>query len=258
MNINVCYNVFDNEELLEDSILNIRNYVEEITILFQNVSNVGIKAEPHLQDFLLELKNKKIVDNLVLYNPNLSNGAQWNEIRKNQISYEMAKQKKLDYHMVMACDEFYFEDDFLKLKSYLKENSVDIVTSYMFTYYKSTNYRFKEIENYVVPIMHKIYNDDRNFSLNSPMPLLIDPTRKMRYDSCFCFPKETPLMHHLSHVRKNYRKKLENSTAKINWLNEIDRMVKEYENWKPIQDAYLFGKYVPLEYTDKFSKEIIF
>jgi hypothetical protein len=140
----------------------------------------------------------------------------------------------------------------------LKENPVDLVTSYMYTYYKSSSYRFEEIENYVVPIIHKVYDDNRNFSPNSPMPLLIDPTRKMVYNSCICLPKEAPLMHHLSHVRKDYRKKLENSSARINWLNLIDECVRRYESWKPGEDAYILGEMIKLKLSNRFDKEIIF
>jgi hypothetical protein len=258
MNIHVCYSVFDNEELLEHSINSIRNSVEEITVLFQNISNHGLKASDELQDFLLSLKNKKIIDNLILFNPNLSISAPLNELRKNQISYELSKNKKMDYHMLLACDEFYFEKDMLYFKNLLKEMPVDILTSYMYTYYKSSKYKFKQLDNYVVPVFHKVYQDDRNFSVNASVPLTIDPMRKMNYDSCICLPKETPYMHHLSFVRKDFRKKLENSSAKSSFVNDIDKMVENYLNWKPIEKAYLFGEYKELEYSDTFKEEIIF
>lgn len=258
MNIYFSYNVFDNEELLESSIKNIRNFACEITVIFQNISNFGVKADPNLLEVLNDLKNKKLVDNLVLYNTQLSKGAQWNELQKNNLGYEFAKKKKADYYSLMACDEFYFEDEYKKMLDCLNEYPVDLVTSYMYTYYKSSNYRFKEIENYVVPILNKVYQDDRRYVVNGKMPLLIDPLRTMEYNSCFCFPKQTPLMHHLSHVRKDFRKKLENSSAKVNWLNHIEEMVKRYESWKPGQNAYLHGKEIELEYTNRFKEEIIF
>ena len=258
MNIHVCYTVFDNEELLEQSISSVRNSVEEVSVLFQNVSNHGLNASENLQDFLLSLKNKKLIDNLILFKPNLSISAPFNELRKNQISYELSKNKKMDYHMLLACDEFYFEKDMLYFKNLLKEIPVDILASYMYTYYKSSKYRFKELDNYIVPVFHKVYQDDRNFAVNAPSPLTIDPMRKMAYESCICFPKETPYMHHLSFVRKDFRKKLENSSAKSSFINDIDKMVESYLNWKPNQKAYLFGEYKELEYCDIFSEEIIF
>lgn len=258
VNVHVCYNVFDNEELLEYSIDSIRESVSEISVLFQEVSNFGQKAEDGVLDFLKSLKDSKKIDNLMLFTPELSKGAFANELRKNQITYDFSKKKKYDYHMVMACDEFYFREEFEKLKQMVSETQVDQITSYMYTYYKSSKYRFKEIENYVVPIMHKVHQDNRNFQKNAPAPLLIDPTRKMNYDSCICLSKHTPLMHHLSHVRKNYRKKLENSTANVNWSNNIDKFVKDYETWIPSEEAYIFGVLTKLEYTDRFAKEITF
>jgi hypothetical protein len=256
--IYVSYNVFDNEELLEQSIKNIRNFVSHISIVFQKVSNRGNNCDPNLENFLLSLKDKKLVDSLILYNPNLKASAEANELNKNNIGYALSKKSGCDYYMGMACDEFYFEEEFKKILDTLEEYPVDLVTGYMYTYYKTTNYRFKEIENYVVPIMNKIYDDDRKFIINHPSPLLIDPTRRMKYDSCFCLPKSKPIMHHLSHVRKDYAKKLLNSSANINWYDKINEAIKHYQNWKPGDDANIYGKLEKLEFTDRFKEEIIF
>jgi len=257
-NIHVSYNVFDNEELLEASIRKIKEIVSEVTVIYQEISNFGQQADQSLFDVIDHLKNQNLIDNLVLYKTNTFLSPQLNELKKNNFGYQMAKEKKLDYHMGMACDEFYFRDEFLDLLNILEENPVDLVTSYMYTYYKSSKYRFKEIENYVVPVLNKVYQDGRNYKISSPSPILIDPTRKMIYDSYICLPKEKPLMHHLSHVRKDFRKKLENSTANINWYDKIDKMVSHYESWVPIEDAFLFGDYVELEETDRFEEELTF
>ena len=258
VNIAVSYNVFDNEELLEDSILNIRDHVEKITVVYQKISNFGNKCDPQLEDFLYSLREMKLIDQLVLFKTNLSNDPETNERKKNNLGYFLSLKNGADYHMGMACDEFYFKEDILNLKDMLSQYPVDLVTSYMYTYYKTSNYRFAEVEDYVVPILNKVVDDGRQNLLGGPMPLLIDPTRRMKYDSCFCFPKTKPLMHHLSHVRKDFRKKLINSTANKNWYDKIDAMCEHYDNWTPGQDAFLHGEYIKLEKTDIFKKEIIF
>jgi len=259
MKIHAAYNVFDNEELLEDSIRSIREFVDEVTIIYQKVSNFGQPCDPHLEDLLRHLRDDRLVDTLVSYNvQNVSPDI--NERKKNNIGYEFAKKSKSDYHMVMNCDEFYFKEGFLEIVELLKKYPVDVVTSYMYTYYKSSKYRFKEIENYSVAVMNKVC-EGREYIQMAPNPLLLDPSRRMSYDSCFCFPKTTPHMHHLSHVRKDFSKKLLNSTARAHdpqFETYIPKMVECYQNWRPVEDAFLFGKYVELERTDAFDKEIKF
>ena len=256
MKLGVAYNVFDNEELLEDSILRIRNYADHVAVLFQEVSNVGNKCSDELVPFLKNLKSKGLIDRLIKYTPDLTESPEVNERIKNNVCLDISRQANCDYHMGMACDEFYF-DELGEILVELEKNPVDIVTSYMYTYYKSSSYRFDTIEDYVVPILHKVY-PDRNFEQNAPMPLLIDPTRRMKYDTCKCLSKENPIMHHLSHVRKDYGAKLYNSTANVNWYDRIPKMIEYYNNWKPGDDAYVHSGYEKLIYTDKFKKEIIF
>jgi hypothetical protein len=257
MNIHVAYSVFDSEELLEKSILNIRDFVSNISVIFQKVSYSGNKCSPHLEDLLHDLRRKKLIDNLVLFNTPLKNPPEENERIKHNMGYELALRSKSDYNMGLACDEFYFKDEFKKLLDILEENPVDLVTSYMYTYYKTTKYRYAEIENYVVPILNKVYEGNK-YELSAPCPILIDPARKMKYNSCLCLPKEKPLMHHLHSIRKDFRKKLENSSAKNQWSDDIEKMVSWYNNWEPGKDAYLFRKYIKLEKTDRFAEEITY
>jgi len=47
----VCYNVFDCEELLESSILSIREEVDHVCVVYQTTSNFGDPSNPHLRDF---------------------------------------------------------------------------------------------------------------------------------------------------------------------------------------------------------------
>jgi hypothetical protein len=257
MKLCVTYNVFDNEELLEDSINYIRKHAHLVSVVYQEISNYGNSCDENLFQMLKRMKSDGLIDEIVLFKPNLSLPPEINERRKNNIGYERAIVHNCDYHMGLACDEFYFEKDLDRLFALLEEKEYDVVTSYMYTYYKSSKYRFKEVEDYVVPVVNKVYKDKR-FLQGARMPILIDPTRRMEYDTSFCFPKEDPIMHHLSHVREDFEKKLRNSTAKVNWEKNIPKMVDCYKNWKPNTPAFLFDKYVELEETDAFKKEIKF
>ena len=70
--------------------------------------------------------------------------------------------------------------------------------------------------------------------------------------------RDVYLMHHLSHVRKDFAKKLYNSTANKNWYHNIPKMIDCYNQWQPIQKAFLFDEYIELEETNCFKKEIKF
>ncbi len=64
------YVVFDSEELLEASILSIRKDSDYICVVYQTISNWGNKtSNPHLEDFLQDLRSRKLVDELVFYEP---------------------------------------------------------------------------------------------------------------------------------------------------------------------------------------------
>jgi predicted aldo/keto reductase-like oxidoreductase len=257
MNIHVSYSVFDSEELLEKSIETIRDSVSEITVIFQKISHTRNTCDPNLESLLRELKDKKLIDNLVLFNPPLNKHPEEIERIKHNLGYDFALRSKCEYNMQNACDHFYFKDEFSKVQEILLEYPVDLVTGYMHTYYKSSSYRYADTEDYVVPILNKVKKGNK-YEILPPAPLVIDPAMRMKYESCFCLPKDKPIMHHLHSVRKDFRKKLVNSAASYQWKEDIDRMVEWYENWTPDKDAYLFGKYIKLIKTDRFKEEIKF
>jgi hypothetical protein len=47
-------------------------------------------------------------------------------------------------------------------------------------------------------------------------------------------------MHHGSYIRDDIRKKLENSSASINFKDDIEKLVNHYENWK-YPDLVMWG-----------------
>ena len=54
--LGIAYNVFDGEELLEKSILSVRNVADFICVVWQRVSNQGNFADPYVEVFLNTLK----------------------------------------------------------------------------------------------------------------------------------------------------------------------------------------------------------
>ena len=58
MRLGVSYNVFDGEELLEESISKIRDNVDFICVVYQNTSNFG-EFRDDLEPFLYDLNTRK-------------------------------------------------------------------------------------------------------------------------------------------------------------------------------------------------------
>ena len=76
MKLGISYNVFDGEELLEKSILCIRDQVDFISVVYQEKSNFGNQCDPNLLPLLTSLKEKGLVDELFEYKPKINQGGQ--------------------------------------------------------------------------------------------------------------------------------------------------------------------------------------
>jgi hypothetical protein len=63
--------VFDCEELLETSILSIRPNVDYVCVVYQTISNFGNPCNPHLEEFLFDLKERGLIDELLKYEPRM-------------------------------------------------------------------------------------------------------------------------------------------------------------------------------------------
>ena len=87
----ISYNIFDGEELLEDSISQIRDLVEYISVVYQTESYWGNKCSDNLVETLLKLKQKGLINDLVKYTniPQLS--PHHNQINKRNIGIELSK-----------------------------------------------------------------------------------------------------------------------------------------------------------------------
>jgi len=129
MKLGITYNVFDSEELLEYSILQVREFAHIISVVYQEVSNFGNKNE-NLKPLLEKLKQKGLIDIIIPYSPTfekdknnkikIANGTK-NEQDKRNIGVEISRANGCEIFMNMDCDELYEEiDKLVNLK--MKEN----------------------------------------------------------------------------------------------------------------------------------------
>lgn len=230
MKIGISYNVFDGEELLESSINSIRNNVDYISVVYQTISNFGNPCDDGLVPLLEDLKNRGLVDELFNYRPRVNKGGHFNEISKRNIGLSLSEGAGCTHHMAMDSDEFYTDEDFKLMKSQMEINNYESSACQMTTYYKEPIYRLDPKEDYYVSLLFKI-RQGKEYVIGHPFPVLVDPTRRMEPGRCKIFARDEIEMHHMSYVRKDLRKKLQNSSASPNFKN-IDKIVDYYANWE--------------------------
>jgi len=236
MKVGVSYNLFDGEELLESSINSIRNNVDYISVVYQTISNFGNPCDEGLVLLLESLKNRGLIDELFEYNPRINKGGHLNEITKRNIGLSLSEGVGCTHHMAMDSDEFYTDEQFKYMKDIMYNEDWDSSACQMDTYYKEPIYILDPKEDYYVSLLFKI-KQGKEFVMGHPFPVLVDPTRRVEPGKCKIFTRDEIEMHHMSFVRKDINKKLNNSSAKNSFSNIIDNITNHYNNWEYPNDV---------------------
>jgi hypothetical protein len=256
MKLGVSYNVFDGEELLENSIKQIRELVDHIGVVVQKTSNYGNPCSPELMDIINDLyHNKKLIDHVAIYDPNISAGPHSNEIYKRNLGLFISKRGGCTHHMSMDTDEFYIPEQFEYMKKIVEEGDYDSSACQMTTYYKLPTYRIDPKEDYYVSLIYKI-RDNINYNFGQSFPVLVDPTRRMDSGKCKIFTRDDIEMHHMSYIRNDISRKANNSSAKVNFTSSIPYFVEKFNNWKEGDNGILLG--LPIKEVDLVKVENIF
>ncbi len=224
MKLGVCYNVFDGCEHLQESINGIREHVDFIGLVVQYISNHGTYISAFDNEDIKSVL--PLVDEVVLYNPDLSFIPHENELAKRNAGLQLAIEKGCTHFMTIDCDEIYIPSQFKAAKE--KAVYFDSTFCKMQTYYHDINHVIDPPEEYYVPFIYKI--DNRKFNKFSKYPVVCDPTRKMEIRDYYLFERSEIEMHHYSYIRRDMKRKLENSSAKRNF-QQIDNCINHYNNW---------------------------
>lgn len=249
----VSYNLFDGEENLRESILSIRDSVDNISIVYQKISNYGNKCSDELIPLINQLVNEKLVDELYEYKPKLNLSPHFNEINKRNIGYLLSDESMMLYHMSIDTDELYIKEELEYIKNQYLDNELDSGFCQMLTYYKSKNYILYPAEEYFVSLFYKI-TEYNNYFFNANVPVLVDPTRKMNSGNYKIFTRDEIQMHHYSYIRNDIRGKFTNSSANINY-KDIESVIDYYNNWNSGDDALILGSEIK-KYKTKYINDI--
>lgn len=210
MKLCAIYNVWDDWDLLEASYKNIRQSVDGVIIIASHQSNYGEVAYAPNYFF----------DSPVYFREPVLSHALHAETDKRNYGLHKARELGYTHFITMDADEFYDPAEFQAAKDYLNNNphlNGLVVESQV--YFKSPTLTIgKDIT--LVPHIHKLTPTIRHeFNKNYPFAwsgkqIRIDPTRSLNINSGVEMFDCT--MHHYSWVRKDFQKKIRNSTARAN------------------------------------------
>lgn len=254
MKLCAIYNVWDDWDLLYHSTENIRPLVDGVIIGASEKSNHGEVSKIPFWG-----RDQVFVREPVLHHPLHA------ETDKRNYGLEIAREQGYTHFITMDADEFYDPEQFLAAKEqfHVKPDLKGLVVE-SYVYFKSPTLTIgKDVT--LVPHIHKLtptikheFNKQYPFAWEGKQ-IRIDPTRSFNINSgveMFDCP-----MHHYSHVRKDYEKKLRNSTARANlqrstilqdYLNAEEGYFCQFYQKRLVRVPNRFG--IP-EYGGKFNDE---
>lgn len=249
MNLGVIYNFFDGEELLEQSINQIRDQSNIIILVYQRTSNWGIPITKEALHLVKKLVKSGKVDKAIEYVPKRMDPAHISELNKRNTGLAECKKFKCSHFMHMDADEFYTKEQFALAKKTIEDTDSDIGFCLFHNYFKSPSYQEVDTRGFYkmpsgsqrtcVAIMTKLTSDTAcvlGAYDSRGMKILVDPTRQaLPIRRIYLFNPKEVIMHHMSWVRRDIRSKLYNSTCRENsgFEKKIKGAIKLYPNWKP-------------------------
>ncbi len=238
MRLGVSYNLFDGEELIEQSIKSIRAEVDHISVVYQKVSNHGNNHafSDELELLLKSLKEKGLVDYYELYTPDLKISQHYNEVGKRNRGLEIARENGCTHFVSFDTDEFYEIDSFKKAKEFILKNNITSTACHIVSYIKEPIYQISGVREAFVPFISKIYPKSK-ITLASKFPVLVDPTRalsgvKITKKRFKLFSKTDIVMHHMGLVRRDLDTKFRNSSANQKDNSRFFQLWENTKNWQ--------------------------
>ena len=266
MKLGISYNLYDGEELLEASIRSIRNSAFHVNVIYQLTSNAGEVRNRNIEEMLNSLKERKLIDNFQIYQPDLSKNAPFNEKCKRLLGLKVAKKNGCTHFLSMDVDEFYHEQEMENAKRFILKNKIKVSAVSIIEYVQKpeyqllSNYMFspsnKDYYMFYAPFITKI-NMFHNSISRDYFPCLVDPTRKINgFGKFYLFERHEISMHHMSTIRKDLHKKFRNSTISltapqniVDYFNDVKASILEFDFDKSISipESYAFIGTYPIK-----------
>lgn len=224
MKLCAIYNVWDDYDLLWESVENIHKLVDGVIVVYSEASNYGELTDR--SEIAFHVKCDVYRREPVLHHPLHA------ETDKRNFGLEKARELGFTHFITMDSDEFYDREQFLAAKEmfHVKRDLNGLVVE-SYVYFKSPTLTIgKDVT--LVPHIHKItptikheFNKQYPFAWEGKQ-IRIDPTRSLNINSGVEM-FECPL-HHMSWIRKDPEKKIRNSTARANLQRST--ILQDYSN----------------------------
>ncbi len=226
------YNVFDGLELLQGSIDCIKDHVDMIVIVYQQISNFGEISGP-----MPPITGEKYSNvEFIKYDPTIEWGGQLNERAKRNLGIEFARMNHCTHFFHIDCDEYYQDFGTIKDAYFNSEHAGSVLR--LKTYFKKPTFMFDPIEDYYVPFIHLLREDTKAGS--SSYKFYVDPTRAINESEVIELPF---FMHHYSWVRHDIMLKVRNSSANINNRLLKNQQIFDDYNSPDLKEGYLVANW---------------
>lgn len=211
MRLVAIFHCWDDWYLLEHSVKHLRPLVDGVIIIGSTISNYG-EYSPIPEEF----KNEE----LFILEPRMGTPLM-SETDKRNYGLRIALEKGYTHFITLDSDEFYNPIEFEKAKErFNNEPNLDGLVCQLQCFFKKPTLTIG-IEQTLVTFIHKLTPTIRH-SFNRSYPfswingqIRIDPSRALNINTGVEFTDKVT-MFHMSWVRKDYAKKIRNSTARAN------------------------------------------
>lgn len=216
MKLAAIYNVWGDYDLLELSVWHTYNLVDGVIIVYSEKSNYN-----EITDRLtIESTDKNYLSKIYITNrePQYSVPLK-SETDKRNYGLQIAREQGYTHFIIMDADEMYIPEEFLKEKQRFIDNpNLQGLVCASQVYFRSPKLTIG-LDTTLVPFIHKLtptisHGMNRNYPFAWDPGIRIDPTRQLNINSGV---EWSPIvMHHFSYVRKDFGRKIRNSTARPN------------------------------------------
>lgn len=219
MKLAAIYNVWADYDWARHSIENIAPLVDGVILIWSEKSNYGEYCKPQVVAVWGANNLPEADFHTYQYEPALLH-AMHAETRKRNYGLEKAAELGYTHFLSIDCDELYDPEEFLREKQrFIDKPDLQGLVCRTQVYVKSPTLTIG-LDRTLVPFIQKI-TPTLKHEFNKKYPyawdekgIRIDPTRSTNATSGIEW--SDIIMHHFSHCRKDYARKIRNSTAKAN------------------------------------------
>jgi len=247
MKLVAIYTVWNALELLEGSVKQIYDHVDEVIIGYQTHSHYGVYSE-EVEKFVKAFCRKHKKARAVFFKPKAETAKQ-GERRKINILLQEAK-KTNTHFFLSATDHYYDSEQFAKAKE--KVLPFQVTATRMYTYFKKPEWRLKPMESYYMPFICRLSKLTYSKDTGGEWNVHVDPALCFYPNESFYeFPIDECVMHHYSFIRKDIDSKLKNAAARINFDKDIDSIIKGYHDFDGVGKVPYYSDH-EIEVVDNF------